>query len=218
MASSLDICNAALALIGQRRIISSLEEQSVEAEYCALFWPMVRDEALASHTWSFATVRQSLALTADTPPANYEYAYSYPNECLQFIGVRESSATDDTVNKDCRIETASGGDTVIYTSVETAVGVYVKRQTDPTRFSSLLVRALEFLVAGRLAPPIIKGMDGMRVGEAWTDKGYAMLERAKAHDANQSRERGVTNPDEMRASWIEKRGLDEPDLPRIIRS
>lgn len=218
MASALDICNAALALIGQRRVISALDEQSVEAEYCNLFWPMVRDECLASHTWSFATVRGALALSSATPPANYEYAYTYPNLCLKFIGVRETSATDDTVNKDCRIETDSDGNTVIYTNVEDAIGVYVLQQTNPTRFSQPFTRALEFKQAGRLAPPIIKGMDGMRVGEAWDAKGEQMLSLAKAHDANQSRERGVGNPAEMRASQLEARGLNTPDLPRIIRS
>lgn len=221
MASALDICNAALAHIGQRTIVASIDppEQSTEAEYCALFWPLVRDEALASHTWSFATVRAVLAdLTASSaPPAAYEYSYGLPAECLKFIGVRASLAEDDTINKNCRLG-SDGTRTLIYTDVEDAVGVYVSRVTNATRYQPLLVRALEFMLAARLAPPIIKGFDGMRVGDVFDKKAEAALAKAQTADANQTRERDVTDPQIHKPSHLEGRGYATVEPSKIVRS
>ncbi|WP_300379634.1 hypothetical protein [Henriciella sp.] len=221
MASALDICNAALAHIGQRRIVASIDppEQSVEAEYCALFWPLVRDETLASHTWSFATARVTLAdLSASAPPPSaFTYTYALPAECLKFIAVRESMAEDDTVNKNCRLGMADDGRAVIYTNVETAVGVYVSSAARVANYPPLMVWAQEFMLASRLATPIVKGTEGMRLSDSLLQKGVAYLEQARMADANQSRQRGVTDPTDYKASWLNVRGVEEPDLPRIIR-
>ena len=50
------------------------------------------------------------------------------------------------------------------------------------------------LLAGYLAGPIIKGMEGMRVGQAWTNSGLSLLAKAAASDANATSERGDFTP------------------------
>lgn len=218
MASSIDICNLALAQIGQQVVISDLEEQSVEAEYCALFWPIVRDEAVASHAWSFATERVTLADVSSSypPPADFEYSYGWPSECLRFIGVRGAESTDDLVNETNRVG-ASGGVRLIFTDIADAVGVYVKRVENATLFPPLLTRALEFMLAARLATPIVKGSEGLRLSDGLRQRGEYFLSEAKAADANQDQLRRVRRSDVYQSSSHVARGGRSDTAAKIIR-
>lgn len=219
MASVLDICNLALAQIGHKVVISDLTEQSVEAEYCALFWPQVRDYVVASHNWSFAVNRVTLADVTATypPPEEFEYTYSWPSECLKFIGVRDPNSTDDTINSPARLG-ASSGVRLIFTNVESAVGVYVKRVTDPTLFQPVVVEAMESLLASRLSVPLIKGQEGRQSMMLFRQQGEELLQRAKSSDASQDHMRAVTNPVSRKASWMEARGAQLDNSARIIRT
>jgi hypothetical protein len=51
MSSVIDICNLALSHIGQAADVSSIDppENSIEAEYCARFYPMARDTLLEAY-------------------------------------------------------------------------------------------------------------------------------------------------------------------------
>ena len=51
--NSTDICNMALAYIGQGRI-ASIEEESEEAIQCSMFYDHLRRKLLSEHRWGFA--------------------------------------------------------------------------------------------------------------------------------------------------------------------
>ena len=56
MASVVDICNLALAHIGDDATVSSIDppEGSAQAEHCKRFYAIARDTMLQMHNWNFA--------------------------------------------------------------------------------------------------------------------------------------------------------------------
>lgn len=208
MASPVDICNVALAHIGHKATIIAIDppEQSVEAEYGALFWPTVRKSVLTSFRWSHSTERVAPAALSITPPTPWLYAYPFPSAAIRFWGVKEPAATDDIPFSDCKVARQSSA-TVIYTNVENASLVYTVDNTDTTTYGPMLVSALECLMAARFAGPIIKGAEGMRTGDYWEKRGTETLMEAKRIDAAQSLNHDVTSPSTYRAGQLQARGL-----------
>jgi hypothetical protein len=97
MASDVDICNDALAMLGDEATVASIDppEGSAQADHCARFYPKARDSLLEMHQWGFATVRANLALLAVTPPSTWLYAYAAPTDALNLISVLAPDAGDD---------------------------------------------------------------------------------------------------------------------------
>lgn len=81
MISNLDICNMALAQLGQAPI-SALEQNEERARRCRLFYDPVRQEVLRTHNWAFATAEADLALLDAEESKMDGYMYAYPQDCL----------------------------------------------------------------------------------------------------------------------------------------
>lgn len=219
MTTPVDICNVGLGLIGHRTRIASIDppESSIEAEYGELFWPTVRRSVLSSHTWSCATERVTLASLAITPPTPWTYAYAMPAEALRFVGVKDPNSTDDIPYSDCRIGRQSD-QTVIYTDVENAVGVYIVDVANTVLYPPMLITALEQMMASKFAGPIIKGVEGMRVSDAWEKKAMATISEAKRLDAAQTLNHDVTSPGTYKAGHLQARGVSDTTETPIVRS
>lgn len=97
MASEVDIANLALAHLGDAATVSSFDppEGSAQAEHCAQFYPIARDELLEMHQWNFNTTRLALSPLSTPPPAAWQYAYGLPNNVLNAITVMAVDAGDD---------------------------------------------------------------------------------------------------------------------------
>jgi hypothetical protein len=107
MTSSADLCNAALALIGHKPTILSVEpsDGSPEADACARFFGLQLRSALAKHSWAFATKRATLtALTFSDPPTSgdllikhptWAYAYPLPADMLSLQMVLPPGVVDE---------------------------------------------------------------------------------------------------------------------------
>lgn len=208
MTTPVDICNVALAHIGHKATIASIDppEASVEAEYGALLWPTVRRSTLSSHSWGFATERASLASLSVTPPSPWTYAYPMPSASVRFLGVKDPNAGDDIPFSDCRVG-RQAGQSVIYTDVENAVAVYVADVTDTLLYTSELITAQEYLLAAKFAGPIIKGTEGVRIGRAMTELGMYHLGEAKRIDSAQTQNSDVTSPSTYKAGHLQARGI-----------
>ena len=183
MSSEIDLCNLALAHLGEDATVSAIDppEGSAQAEHCARFYPMARRAVLQMHTWSCNTQRESLALLSDTPPAGWGYAYAVPSLCLKPVAVYTPEQVDnfdllagDVVSQDVGdfntqdfiVERLSTGAKVIYTNVEDATLMYLIDVVDTTKFDPLLELAIARLLASFLAGPVIKGTEGMKVSGA----------------------------------------------------
>jgi len=84
--SETSIANAALTLLGERRI-DSLEDESKTANLLKERFTEVRDDTLRAYPWSFATRRASLAASATSPIWQYDNAYDFPVDLLRLVNV-----------------------------------------------------------------------------------------------------------------------------------
>ena len=210
MASVVDICNLALAHLGDNATIASIDppEGSAQAEHCQRFYPMARDTLLEMHSWSFATKRAYGAEVTNNWPM-WQYAYAMPGDAMDIISVLPPEALDDYsthftpqtypdfytnyspsvaagqyVSQKFAIETADDGSEIILTNQIQAVLRYHSKVTDPTKFSPLFTMTLSWHLASMLAGPVIKGDQGAAEAKRCVAMMTMYLGKAMEADSN----------------------------------
>src|SRR5271169_1150121 len=209
MAADVDICNLALAYLGDEANIASINppDQSAQASHCSRFYPQARNELLEMHTWQFATTRVALA-SVNNPTSSWLYAYAAPIGVLNYLAILDPSTTDDystqipfaygvmlafpprigvNAPQPYVVETDANGNAMILTNMQNAELRYTQSIADTTKFSPTFTEALARLLAAKLAGPLLKGEVGRQEGQAqmgWFAKAF---ERAVESDANQRR-------------------------------
>ena len=209
MATEVDICNLALAHLGDDATIASLNppEGSAQAEKSARFYPIARDTLLNMHTWNFASKRGSLAATANTLD-QWDYAYAAPNDMMFPVAIISPTAQNDYATRmsagdtpggltsnyaptivagqytpqQFALETDSTGAYLIYTNQENAVLRYQAKVTDTSQFTPLFVITLSWHLASMLAGPVIKGDQGTKEAKRSTEIMAGYLAQAKQSD------------------------------------
>jgi len=207
VASVIDICNSALAHLGDSATVASIDppEGSAQAEHCARFYPVVLQSLLEMHDWAFATRRELLA-AVNNPSTTWLYAYAKPSTSVKTLAVYSSEATDDfsgslgPTPQDFTQETDSEGNILILTNQEDAVLRHVVYVTDSTKFSPLFTRTLGWMLAGELAGPVVKGAEGARMAESCMKSAMYWFGLAAQSDANQTQTRAQHTP-----TWIAAR-------------
>lgn len=201
MPSAVDICNLALARLGDDATVSSIDppEGSAQAEHCKVFYPMARDTMLDAHAWSFITTRKALAELDETPPAGWLYTYAKPSGAIKLLAVLAADALDDSDPQPFISEILPDGTEVILSNTPNAVLRYTIRQTDPTHYPPLFVDALSMLLASHLAGPILKGSTGISASKAWLSAFATQFGAAKVADTNQRRVERTHTPNWMSA-------------------
>lgn len=209
MASEVDICNLALAHLGDTATVASINppEGSAQAEHCSRFYPIARDTLLEMHNWNFASRRIEPAQLESTWP-EYKYAYQVPSDIINMVSVLPPDAQDDYstrwaptdapwtnyspvvaagryVPQPYTMEVLADGTQIIYTNQTQAVIRYTQRVTDPTKFSPLFTLTLSWHLASMLAGPVIKGDMGQAEGKRCAAVMASFLSQAEASDANQ---------------------------------
>lgn len=210
MASVVDICNLALAHLGDNATIASIDppEGSAQAEHCQRFYPIARDTLLEMHSWSFATKRAYGAEVENTWPM-WEYAYAMPGDASDIIAILPPEAKDDYsthftpqtypdfytnyspsvaagqyVPQKFAVETAADGSEIILTNQKQAVIRYHAKITDPTKFSPLFTITLSWHLASMLAGPVIKGDQGAAEAKRCVAMTTLYLGKAMEADSN----------------------------------
>jgi hypothetical protein len=211
MASAVDICNLALAHLGDTATVSSIDppEGSAQAEHCSRFYPIALNSLLEMHYWSFTTKRVTLAQVTNNWP-QWKYAYAIPGDANNIISVLPPDATDDYSTKFTPTDTPyfaanyapvtsagryvpqqynkeidADGNGVLLTNQENAELRYTAFVNDTTAFSPLFVLALSWHLASMLAGPIIKGETGAAEAKRCAQM-FALFEsQAEASDAVQ---------------------------------
>lgn len=184
MATVVDICNLAFALIGDEANISSIDppDGSRQAELAKAFYPIALNTLLSRHTWTFATKRAPLQeIVLDPMPAEWSKAYAKPSDCVRPMYVLDERG----LLVPYALESVQYGD-VIYTNVYPATFVYVHGQTDSARFPPAFVNALARLLASFIAGPRLRGATGMQVSKGQREFFEAVdLPRAITEDSQQ---------------------------------
>lgn len=221
MASEVNICNLALAHLGDSATVASLDppEGSPQSEHCARFYPIARDSLLEMHAWGFATRRKQLAQIENTWP-EWLYAYALPADAVNILAILPVDATDDNnirfpdsnlvdnggyMPQPFICEAGENGTGILFTNVPNAVLRYTAIVTDPTEFSPLFTVALSWHLASFLAGPILKGDAGAAESKRCVATMQSFLSQAKMSDANQRR----LNVQHT-VGWMRERGAITP--------
>ena len=195
MPSAVQICNMALSHIGSEASVASISppDGSVEAGHCATFYDLARTELLEPGSWAFSLKRAPLAAISN-PGSAWAHAYAKPADCQRPLRVlRQNVAV--TVFTQVGVDLCSSDrdgapfdieGELILTNEPDAVLVYVCDVTDTTRFPASFTGAFSYLLASYLAGPIIKGNEGMRVGDAMRARAISMADLSATASANAS--------------------------------
>ena len=180
MASVVQLCNMALSHIGSEARVASINppDGSVEAGHCTTFYDQARTEMIEPGAWPFTLARASLAQVTNASPT-WLFAHALPSDCLRPLRVLKSGATSDADSANFERE----GE-VLYTNEENPTLVYVRDVTDTTKFSPSFTAALGYLLAAYVAGPIIKGNDGIRIGDAMRQRAMSLAEVSATAAAN----------------------------------
>ena len=186
MASVVDICNLALARLGDNATVSSISppEGSAQADHCARFYPIALDSLLEMHAWKFAIRREVLAELISNS-WGWSFAYAMPSGVVKILAVLSETDSTESETQPYEVEVNGSGVPVILTDQDAASLRYIAHVTDTTRFSALFVDALAWLLASYLAGPLIKGDAGAAMARACLQSFQVALSGAKVSDANQ---------------------------------
>ena len=189
MASAVDIANIALSHLGDAATVTSIDppEGSAQAEHCQRFYGPTLAAILEMHNWSFATKRTSLAQISN-PSSTWAYCYAQPSDAVNVIAILAPDAQSDFstslantagytgvgtaplqgtyTQQPFIMESTSDGTDIILTNQANAVLIYSYVVTDTTRFSPLFVEAFAWLLASKLAGPVIKGSEAIKATSA----------------------------------------------------
>jgi hypothetical protein len=148
----------ALTHIGAKALVTDIDtDSSVEAKTCKVFYDEALEFVLSDVDWGFARARESLSLLSEDTPDDWEYVYSYPNDCMKARQIFDS--TRRTVSKFIPFEMSlnvSGDYRVILTDQVEAKLRYTKLVTNPTLFSPAFSIMMSYYIGYLISYPLTK--------------------------------------------------------------
>ncbi len=144
MNSKTNICNLALAYLGQAPI-TSLDQDNGQARWLKLFYNSVRDEVLRTHNWAFAATDEPLLLVKTGAHPGGEFIYKYPADAL-FVR-RVYSAAVQTAFQFSEHFDKDTHQRVLVTPAPRARAVYTRQMTDETLFDPAFVKCFALALA-----------------------------------------------------------------------
>lgn len=175
-ASQITVCNLALALIGDNTTVTSIDppDQSVQANYCSMFYSVARAEALEYYNWTFAVYTLQLAQITHTD-SEWEYAYSLPSDFIRKVKLLDADGGE--------IKAYTIENSVLYSNELASWFKYISSNTPESKFSPLFVRTLSTLLASYLAGPILKGDVGVAARNKMSEELTKVLAIAEVSDS-----------------------------------
>lgn len=206
MASKVDICNRALANI-RAQSINSLSEDSLEAQYCSLFYDSSLEFLIADTPWNFTKKQIALGLATDDL-FSWVYAYQYPSDCLvinQLLSQRNklsASSAGNAIRPDyyddnplndfsgnlprVKFEVINNLNNLVIGANEPDLWIdYQIRVDDPNKFPSHFTLAFTWYLSSQIAMPIIGGNTGRATRKDALDMYQATINSAIASNANE---------------------------------
>jgi len=190
LASETSIANAALIILGERRI-SDLGADTKTAKLLAERYDDVRDELLRLLPWTFATTRGSLPLDATPPAWGYTNAFSLPVDCLRLIDVDNPHDSDWTVE----------GRRILASFPAPLDITYTRRVVDPMEMDVLFRETLAAALASEIAEAITG--DRAKIVAAHATLG-GRIAAAAAANGQEDRPKTITA-----SEWVAARGRED---------
>ena len=145
MASTVDICNSALNLLGASTI-SALTDDSKNARLCNQRYEPIRNRVFRSHAWNCLHKRVQLAQNSTAPVVEYSYAYALPSDCLRVLKVHNGTTDSIASAIDYKLEGRN-----IVTDEGTIYLIYIAIDTDPNNYDTYLQESISHQLAADLA-------------------------------------------------------------------
>lgn len=203
MASAVEICNMALAIV-RGGSINNLDQTSVQAQNCKLFYPICRDMILEEVPWGFGRKISPLALLTDEV-FNWAFVYQYPTDChtinkivadLELVASDASSAVavrayDAMYARLAALPPAEymvmnvDGNKVIVCNEANARIDYRSKVTDPNLFPPTFQLALANLIATFIAIPIAGEKEGSAMKSQAEQMYVYLMKQAQAKNTNE---------------------------------
>jgi len=154
VSSEVEICNMALGYVGVTHEISSLAEDSTEAEQCDRFYEATRDQVLRDFPWPFAVYYRALDLVEEEPNDDWDYSYRYPTDCMRGLRVVDGNRIQ-TTRLPWEVAHDDSGK-LIFTDQDEAVLRFIRRVTDPEVYDPSFVETLAWRLGSKLAIPLAR--------------------------------------------------------------
>ena len=174
--STISICNMALGWLGGN-LITSLDDESNEAALCKANYEPCRDAVLEDRDWTFATSRQILSPLTASPAFGYAYKYQVPSDLIRILKVSDEPAFVHDFEWERQEDVMLTDAAILYLK-------YIKRITDPTKFSAGFVHALAARIAMEIALPLTNSPE---MHQSMVAMYGTKLERAGAMDGTQGK-------------------------------
>jgi hypothetical protein len=145
MASTVDICNSALNLLGASTI-SALTDDSKNARLCNQRYEPIRNRVFRAHAWNCLHKRVQLAQNSTAPVVEYTYAYALPSDCLRVLKIHNGTTDSIASSMDYKLEGRN-----IVTDEGTIYLIYIALITDPNEYDSYLQESISHQLAADIA-------------------------------------------------------------------
>jgi hypothetical protein len=144
--TAVDICNLALAQLGGKFTITSLDDETAGARLCKANYASLRDTVLEEMDWSFAKTQHALA--ADTTASLIEGAtkFKIPATTLRVLAVYDGNGVK---LDDWSLEQRS-----VLAFTDALVIRAIDRVEDTTMYSQAFTQALAGRMAAEMAMPL----------------------------------------------------------------
>jgi hypothetical protein len=149
VAADVDICANALRLLGDDPI-QSLTEDSDRARLCNALYAPTRDAVFRSYPWNCLLARATLAKLTAAPLWDWGAQYQLPTDpfCLRVL------ETDSQDTHPWKIEGR-----LLLTDASSIEILFIARVTDVAQYDALLVDALTYRIAEKLAYPVTGSLE-----------------------------------------------------------
>ena len=145
MASTVDICNSALNLLGASTI-SALTDDSKNARLCNQRYEPIRNRVFRAHAWNCLHKRVQLAQNSTAPVVEYTYAYALPSDCLRVLKIHNGTTDSIASSMDYKLEGRN-----IVTDEGTIYLIYIALVTDPNEYDVYLQESISHQLAADIA-------------------------------------------------------------------
>lgn len=197
--------------------INSLEEGSLEAQQCSLFYEELRDQCLSERDWGFNTKIATLN-ELELDEFDWPYVWQWPTDCLAInqllrnypayssnsdadtgieYAIRDYDQRQFRPSTDPKVEyrIALVNDTKVITTRESVMRAeYRARVTDPNLMPVHFRIALSYLIAAHIAIPLAGPKDGAALRSQNLDL-YSAYKNEATHLANSQRSMAMAESD-----------------------
>lgn len=207
MPSAIQLYNHALANVGVSTFLADPAEQSKEGDLYRLWYAACVEKVLRDFPWNFASSVVALALVDGDPPPGWAYKYAYPIDCHAAHAVSDSSGVRNLSARvvttwDCdgftlarqpvpfvvmsEAATSTTRRRIVCTDLPQAYLFYTGKVTDPNQFDPGFCDALEWLIASKIAAPMLGAPTGPQVANSCAQAYRSSVLVAKSQTLNEA--------------------------------